>query len=76
MFKSKVKATLLHLGLSLLLVGLVFGSLLFFFFPQLFIEVSDFKVRRLKMYLFHLTMWNLEKYRDKLCNIFAISAIR
>ena len=43
MFKHKLKASLIHLGLSILLVGLVIGSLLFFFFPQLFIGVSDFK---------------------------------
>ncbi len=43
MFKHKLKASLMHLGLSILLVGLVIGSLLFFFFPQLFIGVSDFK---------------------------------
>ena len=43
MFKHKLKASFIHLGLSILLVGLVIGSLLFFFFPQLFIGVSDFK---------------------------------
>lgn len=43
MFKTKLKASLIHLGLSILLVGLVTGSLLFFFFPQLFIAISDFK---------------------------------
>ncbi len=43
MFKHKLKASLVHLGLSILLVGLVIGSLLFFFFPQFFISVSDFK---------------------------------
>ncbi|MCF6191246.1 MAG: hypothetical protein L3J51_12275 [Cocleimonas sp.] len=43
MFKHKLKASVIHLGLSILLVGLVIGSLLFFFFPQLFIGVSDFK---------------------------------
>jgi len=43
MFKHKLKASLIHLGLSVLLVGLVIGSVLFFLFPQLFIEVSDFK---------------------------------
>ena len=43
MFKHKLKALLIHLGLSILLVGLVIGSLLFFFFPQLFIGVSNFK---------------------------------
>ena len=43
MFKSKFKASLIHLGLSILLVGLIIGSLLFFFFPQLFINISDFK---------------------------------
>lgn len=43
MFKIKLKALLIHLGLSILLVSLVIGSLLFFFFPSLFIGVSDFK---------------------------------
>ena len=43
MFKHKLKASLVHLGLSILLVGIVIGSLLFFFFPQFFIGVSDFK---------------------------------
>ena len=43
MFKDKLKASLMHLGLSILLVGLVIGSLLFFFFPLLFIGISDFK---------------------------------
>lgn len=43
MFKSKFKASLIHLALSILLVGLVIGSILFLFFPQLFIGVSDFK---------------------------------
>lgn len=43
MIKNKLKASMIHLGLSLLLVGLVIGSILFFFFPQLFIGISDFK---------------------------------
>lgn len=43
MFKSKLKASILHLGLSIILVALVIGSLLFFFFPQLFINITDFK---------------------------------
>ncbi len=43
MFKHKLHASLIHLGLSILLVGLVIGSLLFLFFPPLFISVSDFK---------------------------------
>ncbi len=43
MFKSKLKASLIHLIISILLVGLVIGSLVFFLFPQLFINVSDFK---------------------------------
>ncbi|WP_299874338.1 TfpX/TfpZ family type IV pilin accessory protein [uncultured Cocleimonas sp.] len=43
MFRNKIKASLIHLGLSILLVGLVIGSILFFFFPQLFIGISDFK---------------------------------
>ncbi len=43
MFQEKLKASLLHLLFSLLLVGLIIGSVLFFFFPKLFINVSDFK---------------------------------
>ena len=43
MFKNKLKASLVHLVLSILLVGLVIGSILFFFFPQLFIGITDFK---------------------------------
>ncbi|KAG1661895.1 Fimbrial assembly protein, serogroup I [Nymphon striatum] len=43
MFKDKIKATVIHLLLSILLVGLVIGSILFFFFPKLFIGISDFK---------------------------------
>ena len=43
MFKTKLKASLIHLGLSILLVGLVIGSILFFFFPQLLIGITDFK---------------------------------
>jgi len=43
MFKHKLKASLVHLGLSIVLVGLIIGSILFFFFPRLFIAVSDFK---------------------------------
>ncbi len=43
MFKSKLKAALIHLGLSILLVGLSIGSIIFFFFPTLFIGISDFK---------------------------------
>ena len=43
MFKDKLKASIIHLGLSILLVGLIIGSILFFFFPQLFIKISDFK---------------------------------
>jgi len=43
MFKDKLKASIIHLVLSILLVALVIGSILFFFFPQIFIPVSDFK---------------------------------
>ena len=43
MFINKLKASIIHLGLSILLVGLVIGSVLFFFFPQMFISVTDFK---------------------------------
>lgn len=43
MFQSKLKASLVHLGLSILLVLLVMGSILFFLFPQAFIAVTDFK---------------------------------
>ena len=43
MFKNKIKASLIHLGLSILLVGIIIGSVLFFFFPKLFIGISDFK---------------------------------
>ena len=43
MLKNKFIASIIHLGLSILLVGLVIGSILFFFFPQLFIGISDFK---------------------------------
>lgn len=43
MFNNKFKASIIHLGLSILLVGLVIGSILFFFFPQIFIGISDFK---------------------------------
>lgn len=43
MIKNKLKASLIHLGLSILLVGLTIGTILFFFFPTLFIRVTDFK---------------------------------
>lgn len=43
MLKSKLKASLIHLVLSILLVGLVIGSILFFWFPQMFINITDFK---------------------------------
>ena len=43
MFRHKAKASLIHLALSIALVGLVVASLLFFFFPKIFINVSDFK---------------------------------
>ncbi len=41
--KEKIKASLIHLSLSLLLVALIIGSTLFFLFPKLFIDVTDFK---------------------------------
>lgn len=43
MFKQKLFASLVHLALSALLIMLLVGSTLFFFFPSLFISVSDFK---------------------------------
>lgn len=43
MFKNKIKASLIHFLISILLVGLVIGSVIFFFFPQHFIHVSNFK---------------------------------
>lgn len=43
MFKNKLKASLIHLGLSIILVGLIIGSIIFFFFPQIFIGITDFK---------------------------------
>jgi hypothetical protein len=42
-FKQKLKASLLHLSLSLVLVTLIIGTTLFFLFPTLFIQVTDFK---------------------------------
>jgi hypothetical protein len=43
MFKQKLKASFIHLGLSIILVALLIGSILFFWFPQLFIGVTEFK---------------------------------
>ncbi len=43
MLKDKLKASFIHLGISFLLVSLIIGSIFFFFFPQLFINISDFK---------------------------------
>jgi len=43
MFKQKFKATLIHFGLSLLFAGLSIGSIIFFFFPTLFINITDFR---------------------------------
>ena len=43
MFKDKLKASGIHLLLSILLVSLIIGSTLFFLFPSLFIAVTDFK---------------------------------
>jgi len=42
MFKNKIKASLIHLGISFILVSLILGGILYFFFPSIFIEVSDF----------------------------------
>ncbi|KAG1663518.1 Fimbrial protein [Nymphon striatum] len=43
MFKTKLKASLIHLALSALLIILVVGSILFFWYPTLFLSVTDFK---------------------------------
>ena len=43
MFQKKLKASIIHLILSFILVSLVVGSIFFFFFPSLFVGVSDFK---------------------------------
>ena len=43
MFKQKLKASLIHLSLSILLVILIIGSVLFMLFPKIFIDVTDFK---------------------------------
>lgn len=43
MFKTKLKASLIHLVLSALLIILVVGSILFFWYPSLFLSVTDFK---------------------------------
>jgi len=43
MFKIKLKASFIHLLLSIFFVGIVIGCIFFFFFPKLFIGVSDFK---------------------------------
>ena len=43
MLKNKLKASLIHFMLSVILVGLTVGSIIFFFFPSLFIGVTDFK---------------------------------
>ena len=43
MLKQKFKATLIHFLLSVALVALIIGSILFLFFPELFIGVTDFK---------------------------------
>lgn len=43
MFKHKLKASLIHLVLSAILIALVTGSMLFFLFPTLFIGITDFK---------------------------------
>jgi len=43
MFKQKLKASLIHLSLSALLILILMGSVVFFLFPRLFISVTDFK---------------------------------
>ena len=43
MFKDKLKASGIHLLLSIILVSLIIGSTLFFLFPSAFIAVTDFK---------------------------------
>ena len=43
MFKQKLKASLIHLSLSILLVILIIGTVLFMLFPKIFIDVTDFK---------------------------------
>ena len=43
MFKDKLKASGIHLLLSIFLVSLIIGSTVFFLFPSLFIAVTDFK---------------------------------
>lgn len=43
MFKLKTKAAIVHLLLSLMLIVLIVGSVLFFWYPSLFIGVTDFK---------------------------------
>jgi len=43
MFKHKLKASLIHLSISLILVFLIIGTTMFFLFPELFVPVTDFK---------------------------------
>lgn len=42
MFKLKTKAAIIHLLLSLILIILIVGSVLFFWYPKLFLGVTDF----------------------------------
>ena len=43
MIKQKLKASLIHLSISILLIALLVGSIIFFLFPRYFISVTDFK---------------------------------
>lgn len=43
MIKKKIKATLLHLTISLLIIVAVVGLSLYFWYPKIFIPVTDFK---------------------------------
>ena len=43
MFVSKIKATIVHLAISLIVVGIVIGLILWLFFPSIYVNVTDFK---------------------------------
>lgn len=43
MFTQKLKASMIHLSISLILVFLIIGTTMFFLFPGLFVSVTDFK---------------------------------
>ena len=43
MFKTKLKALLIHFLLSAVMVSLIFTAVIYFWFPSLFIGVTDFK---------------------------------